>query len=109
MAEREARFEGWGVKWRVGALIGVGVFAFIALSLAGMWLLYQHGGAPVVQVGAWQAFPSPELNGRIDRAPGWSFAPLPGRTAAPDPQVEAAMKALAAEGQAAYGAPEAGR
>lgn len=102
---RPDALEGWGVRWRVAALAGAGVFVFIAATLAGAYGLYEHAGAPTVTTRPAERFPAPILNARLDRDPGWSFAPSAEQIRDPDPQVRAAMQNLAAEGDAVYGPP----
>jgi hypothetical protein len=102
---RPDELEGWGVRWRVAVPASAGVFVFIAATLAGAYALYEHAGAPAVAARPAKRFPAPVLNARLDRDPGWSFAPPPQQIREPDPQVRAAMNDLAAQGDGAYDAP----
>ncbi|HUZ12619.1 MAG TPA: hypothetical protein VMU93_07225 [Caulobacteraceae bacterium] len=104
MSESSPRdeLEGWGVRWRI-ALWGVaGFFAFLFVSIGGMYLFYLRAGSPHVNTRPAMAFPGPGLNPRLDSAPGWSFAPPNPQESGPDPQVLRAMHDVAARGDAGY-------
>jgi hypothetical protein len=101
---RPDELEGWGVRWRVAVLASAGVFVFIAVTIGGAYVFYEHAGAPTVGARPAARFPAPTLNARLDRDPGWSFAPPAQRIRDADPQVRAAMAAVAGQGDAVYGA-----
>lgn len=103
-ATRPDELEGWGVRWRAAVLGGAGVFCFVAATLVGAYAVYEHAGAPTVGARPAERFPAPTLNARLDRDPGWSFAPAEQQVRNPDTQVRVAMDHLAAKGDAAYGA-----
>jgi hypothetical protein len=102
---RPDELEGWGVSWRVAVLAGAGVFIFIAATLGGAHVFYEHAGAPTVETRRAARFPGPTLNARLDRDPGWSFALTPQQIHDPGRQVRAAMTAVAEGGNAVYDAP----
>jgi hypothetical protein len=102
---RPDELEGWGVRWRVAVLSGAGVFIFIAATLGGAYVFYEHAGAPTVETRRAARFPGPTLNARLDRDSGWSFALPAQQIRDPDPQVRAAMTTVAEGGNAVYDAP----
>lgn len=91
--------EGWGVHEGAGFGLAAALYAltFLGCGVAAvLFAIYFPAHAPR----PWpEPFPEPRLNGRIDRDPGFSYAPKPVAASAVDP----AMRAEAAEGDAAWG------
>lgn len=93
------RLEGWSVRGWAGVGLAGALYALafvgVAVAAALFAIYYRTPARPVPQV-----FPAPQLNGRIDSDPSWSFAPT---RSAPE-GIEAAMRTLAARGDSAWDA-----
>jgi hypothetical protein len=98
-AGRSHEEEGWDVRAGAGLGLAAALYglAFLGVAVAAaMFGLYFHAhpARPIPEV-----YPAPQLNGRIDSEPTWSFAP---RQQAPD-GIDQAMRSLADKGAAGWG------
>lgn len=92
--------EGWDVHEGAGFGLAAALYvlAFLGCGVAAVMFAIYYPSTPPRP---WPApFPQPRLNGRIDRDPGFSYAPKPAPASAVDP----AMRAEAAQGDAGWGA-----
>lgn len=96
--DRHDEAEGWRVPGWGGVGLAVAIYLLAAIGIGGAAALFAFQGPGQMRPPAPRRFPAPQLNVRLDRDPRWSYAP---RSSGP-PGVEAAMKALAAEGDAGW-------
>jgi hypothetical protein len=100
MPERGDRLEGWGVRPGWAVVLAGGFFAFILAAVGGLFLFYRAEAGDALRAPRPSAFPAPALV-TTQRSPEPLARPAP---AAPDDdawrgRLEAAMNALAAEGE----------
>jgi hypothetical protein len=97
--------EGWAVRAWGGVGLAGALYLLAAIGIAGAALLYALEGPARTPPPSPRPFPQPQLNLRLDRDPHWSYAP---RQSAPR-GIDAAMAALAAEGDAGWEPPPEAR